>query len=44
MTVGQMMFYGGIAGIAVFAVLAVVVWMIYEKKKKQILKTIEQEL
>ena len=44
MTEGQILFYGGIAGTAVFAVLVVIVWSIFEKKKKQLLKKIEDEL
>lgn len=44
MTTGQILFCGGIAGTVFFALLFVVSWVIYEKKKKSLLKKIEQEL
>lgn len=43
MTTGQLLFYGGIAGTVLFAILTVVMWVVYENKKKKLLRDIEQE-
>ena len=43
MTLGQIMFYGGIAGTVIFAILAAVVWTVFEKKKRRLLRNIERE-
>lgn len=44
MTIGQMMFYGGIAGMIVFVIAAAIIWTIFEKKKKKLLSEIREEL
>lgn len=44
MTTGQIMFYGGIAGMVVFILWAIVIWTTFENKKKKLLKEIEEEL
>ncbi len=44
MTMGEILFYGGIAGTAFFGLLFVLLWFIYEGKKKRLIKKIEQEL
>lgn len=44
MTTGQLLFYGGIAGVILFGILFVVSWAVYEKKKKNLIRKIEQEL
>ena len=43
LTIGQLMFYGGIAGAVLFTVLAIVVWTLYERRKRKLLKAIENE-
>ncbi len=43
MTIGQLLFYGGIAGVFIFGILTVVMWTIFEKKKKKLICNIEQE-
>lgn len=43
MTTGELMFYGGIAGTALFAILFVASWAVFERKKKNLLRKIEQE-
>lgn len=43
MTMGEMMFYGGIAGTAVFVILFFALWGVFEKKKKKLRKQIEEE-
>lgn len=43
MTTGQILFYGGIAGTVLFAVLFVVTWVMFEKKKKKLMGEIEKE-
>ena len=42
MTKGQLMFYGGMIGVVVFLLLAIIVWNVYEKKKARLLKEIEE--
>lgn len=44
MTTGQILFYGGIAGTVIFALLFVISWAVFEKKKKKLMKQIETEL
>lgn len=44
MTMGELMFYGGMGGTAVFILLFAVSWAVYERKKKQLIRKIEQEL
>lgn len=44
MTAGQLLFYGGIAGVVLFGILFVLSWVVYEKKKKKLIKKLEQEL
>ncbi len=43
LTMGEMLFYGGIAGTAFFALLFVILWFVFERKKKKLIKKIEQE-
>ncbi len=43
LTMGQLLFYGGIAGTAFFGLLFVVLWFVYEGKKKRLIRKIEQE-
>jgi len=43
-TTGQLLFYGGIAGVVLFGILFILSWAIYEKKKKKLIQKIEQEL
>lgn len=43
MTTGQILFYGGSVGVALFGLLTIVMWIVYEKKKKKLLQDIEQE-
>lgn len=43
MTVGELMFYGGIVACVCSAVLAIVSWTVYEKKKHTLLQEIERE-
>jgi len=43
LTLGEMLFYGGIAGTVFFVLLFVVLWLVYEKKKKKLIRKIEQE-
>ena len=35
MTTGQLLFYGGIAGVILFGILFAASWAVYEKKKKE---------
>lgn len=44
MTLGQLMFYGGIVGLILFAILIPVTWNIYESKKKSMKESIEKDL
>ena len=44
MTSGQLLFYGGIAGTVLFALLFAALWIVFEKKKKYMIEKIEQEL
>ena len=44
MTTGQILFYGGIAGMVLFGILFAASWAVYEKKKKKLIRRIEQEL
>lgn len=44
MTTGQLLFYGGIAGAVFFGLLFVISWAVFEKKKKKLMKRIEEEL
>ncbi len=43
MTTGQILFYGGIAGIVIFTLAFIISWASYEKKKKKLIKMIEEE-
>lgn len=43
MTMGELLFYGGIGGTALFGLLFVLLWFVYEGKKKRLIKRIEQE-
>lgn len=44
MTFGEILFYGGIAGTAFFGLLFVVLWFVFEGKKKRLIKRIEQDI
>ena len=44
MTKGEMLFYGGGAGIVVFSILFVACWVHYSSKKKKMAKQVEEEL
>lgn len=44
MTTGQILFYGGIGGTAFFALVFILSWAVFEKKKKKLIRQIEQEL
>lgn len=43
LTYGQMLFYGGIAGAVLFAVLFFVLWGIFENKRRKMMKKIDDE-
>lgn len=43
MTAGQTMFYGGITGTIICVLTLVISWGIFEKKKKDLRKQIEEE-
>lgn len=44
MTKGQLLFWGGIAGAIIFTVLFAVSWIMFERKKRQLMQKIEEEL
>jgi len=44
MSKGELLFYGGMVGTALFGLLFVLSWVVYEKKKKKLIEKIEQEL
>lgn len=44
MTQGQLLFYGGIGGIAVFTIMFVLCWIIFDKKKNKLIKKIDSEI
>ncbi len=43
MTMGELMFYGGIVGTTVFGILFFALWGVFEKKKKKLRRQIEEE-
>lgn len=44
MTMGELLFYGGMAGTAFFGLLFVALWFIYEWRKKRLIRKIEQDI
>lgn len=44
LTMGELMFYGGIAGIVFFGLLFVILWLVYEWRKKRLIRKIEQDI
>lgn len=43
MTIGQILFFGGIAAMVIFIFAAIAAWTVFEKKKKRLLSEIKEE-
>ena len=43
MELGELLFYGGIAGVALFALAGLICWLVLRKKGRALLRAIETE-